>query len=92
MRHVLVLCLITLAGFACRKSPPDSSYAFHKDHISQEQLLQDERTMENTRGVTRVTTTHHHDGAATLEVVVEEEDRMAVQQKLSAMGYVRGKH
>ncbi len=95
MRHLrIVLALVILASSAagCRRSEPDLGYSYHKGEISQEMLLQDEATLRRTPGITRVIATHHSDGSADLDIAVDNDHTMAVQQKLSAMGYVKGRH
>ena len=71
---------------------PDYVYTYHKEQISQDQLLRDEETLHRMSGVLRVTSTHNPDGSATLEVEVKEGQQVFIQQKLSAMNYRRGQH
>jgi len=87
---VLIACA-TLVTAGCRERP-NYAYSYHKSETSQEQLLRDQQTLRKTSGVVRVVTTHHQDGSATIEVEAEDGHDVAVQQKLSAMGYQRGQH
>ena len=89
----LALALAAAAAVGCgRDKKYDYSYTYLKAQISQDQLLQDERTLEHQSGVKRVTSKHNMDGSGTIEFAVDAAHRMETQQKMSALGYVRGEH
>jgi hypothetical protein len=93
-RLLLVVLSVSLALIGCRTRGGEQhhSYSYHKADVSQTQLLQDEADLRRVSGVFRVTPTHHQDGSATIEVEVDERAHIAIQQRLSDMGYTKGIH
>jgi hypothetical protein len=67
-------------------------FTFHKAQVSQEQLLRDQASLRKATGVVEVFATPEHDGGGSIEVETTEGHDIDIQQRLSAMGYVRGQH
>jgi hypothetical protein len=67
-------------------------FLFHKDQVSQVQLLRDQAALRKKSGVLEVYSTANHDGSATLEIEVKDGKDIEIQQLLSSMGYTREQH
>jgi hypothetical protein len=88
----LLIAVSALITSGCTRSGENHSYSYHKASISQSQLLADEANLRKTSGVVRVIPNHLQDGSATIEVEVTDKEHIAIQKKLSDMGYVKGLH
>jgi hypothetical protein len=79
--------LVALAG--CGSRPLTVSYTYQKEHVSQSQLLEDERTLKHTKGVTQVLSHLDDKDAAHIELILDQRHPDAGLRQVQDLGYTQ---
>lgn len=93
LRTALSALLCTCAGLValggCGARPLTVSYTYTKEHVSQSQLLDDERSLRKTKGVTQVLSHLDDKDAARIELIVDQKHKDAGLQQIQDLGYIQ---
>ena len=90
LRTALPLVLCSLAGLVgCGARPLTESYTYVKEHVSQSQLLDDERTLKRTKGVKQVISHLDDKDTARIELIVDEKHKAPGVQQIQDLGYLQ---
>lgn len=86
--RTVLLCLCT-ALVGCGARPLTVSFTYQKEHVSQSQLLDDERTLRHTKGVAQVISHLDEKDAARIELIVDQKHKDAGLQQIQDLGYIQ---
>jgi hypothetical protein len=84
---LLLCCLAALVG--CGSRALTESFTYVKEHVSQSQLLDDERTLRHAKGVKQVITHLDDKDTARIELIVDQKHKEDGLHQIQDLGYIQ---